>query len=106
MSPFMFIGIDHMPHSMALREQHRAEHRRYMFDNNRDLVWVSIMEDEAGNQCGTTYVFDVEGEQDVWRWLKEEPFWKAGVYSSCKVVRCNIALSRHPITEWIVPAAN
>jgi hypothetical protein len=32
------------------------------------------MEDEAGNQCGTTYVFDVEGEQDVWRWLKEDPF--------------------------------
>ena len=103
MTHFAVIGFDHPPHSMKLRDSVRAEHRRYVLENDVRIMMTGAMTDSAGNQCGTIYVFDVAREQDVWDWLGNEPFYLAGVYDSMRVVAWTPALNRFDRIDW--PAA-
>ncbi len=100
MPHFAAIGFDHPPHSMKLRDKVRPAHRRYVLDNDAKILMTGAMIDDAGNQCGTIYVFDVAGEQEVWDWLNAEPFYAAGVYASVRVVPWTPALNRFDRIDW------
>ncbi|GIL01829.1 MAG: hypothetical protein BroJett030_17280 [Alphaproteobacteria bacterium] len=100
MKHFAAIGFDHPPHAMARRDALRAEHRRYVLRNDGNLLMTGAMTDGNGNQCGTIYVFRADRAEDVWTWLKAEPFHAGGVYATMRVVEWTPALNRFDRIEW------
>ncbi len=105
MPHFAAIGFDHPPHAMALRDKFRREHRRYVLANDANILMTGAMTDGKGNQCGTIYVFAAESAEDVWGWLRAEPFHAGGVYASMHVVEWTPALNRFGLIDWPAQAA-
>lgn len=100
MPTYAFLGLDHPPHSMALRERHRAEHRAYVLANDAAIRLAGALCDEAGNQCGSLIVFEADDAQQVWQWLEREPFHRHGVYKDSQVIEWQLALNRLGPTDW------
>ncbi len=100
MAHFAAIGFDHPPHSMELRDKMRAEHRRYVLKNDSSIRMTGAMMDGDSNQCGTIFVFEAASPDDVWAWLKQEPFHASGVYATMHVVAWTPALNRLDKIEW------
>jgi uncharacterized protein len=97
---FMFIGHDHPPHAMALRDALRPEHRRYVLEHDTMIRLAGALLDRAGNQCGSVIVFDAGDAAEVRRWLAQEPFCCGGVYARTEVIEWGLALNRLERTEW------
>lgn len=104
MADYAAIGFDHPPHSMGLRDQHRDAHRRYVLDHDGPIRMAGAMTDDEGNQCGTIYVFSAESEEEIWSWLRAEPFFAAGVYQSVRIVKWTPAFNRIESRSWPVGA--
>lgn len=102
MPVFLFIGHDHAPHSMALRDAVRAEHRAYVLDNDATIRSAGAMLDPQGNQCGTVIAFEAPDAAQVWRWVEQEPFYRTGVYARAEVVEWHLAMNRFDRSEWAV----
>ena len=105
MALFSVIGLDHPPHSMERRLANRDAHRQYVPNNDEQIAFVGVMLDDAGNQCGSLYIFEAEDEQQVRDWLAKEPFVLAGVYQQLIVRRFMPGLNRLPEQDWPIPAA-
>lgn len=99
MAHFAMIGFDRHPHQMALRDSIRAQHRDYVLGNAQKIVLGGAMVDDDGNQYGTMLVFEAESAEEVWEWIRKEPFYNAGVYETMAVRRWN------PVMGGIVPKA-
>jgi uncharacterized protein YciI len=102
---FAVIGLDHPPHAMARRDAARAEHRRYVVENDERIVFVGVCTDEDDNQCASFYVFDAESEQQVRDWLAQEPFVQGDVYGQLIVRRFLMGVNRLGAQDWPVRAA-
>jgi uncharacterized protein YciI len=100
MTHFAAIGFDHPPHSMALRDGHRPEHRLYVLKNGAPIRMAGAMRDPQGNQCGTIYVFEAASEAEVWAWLRSEPFFVNGVYETMRVVEWTPAYNLVERRDW------
>jgi uncharacterized protein YciI len=100
---FLFIGHDHPPHSMALRDAVRAEHRAYVLDNDAAIRSAGAMLDAQGNQCGTVIAFEAADVGQVHQWVESEPFYRSGVYARTEIVEWGLALNRFDRMEWGVP---
>jgi uncharacterized protein YciI len=94
------IGFDRHPHQMALRDSIRAQHREYVLANAQKIVLGGAMVDDAGNQQGTMLVFEADSADEVWAWIRKEPFYNAGVYETVAVRRWN------PVMGAIAPKAS
>lgn len=99
---FLFIGHDHPPHAMALRDAVRAEHRAYVLDHDASIRLAGAMVDAQGNQCGTLIAFEATDVGEVRRWVEQEPFHRAGVYARTDIVEWGLALNRFDGLEWAV----
>jgi uncharacterized protein YciI len=97
---FAVIGLDHSPNSMDKRDAVRTEHRAYVMDNAEDIEFVAVMLDDAGNQCGSMYIFEAESEDAVRAWLAKEPFVSTGVYERLEVRRVMTGVNRLPRQDW------
>lgn len=100
MAYFIVVGLDHPPHSMALREVHRADHRDHVLRHDADIRLAGAVVDDAGNQAGSIYVFEADSADQVRDWLAQEPFVKQGVYRDLQVLRWTPVLNRLPATDW------
>ncbi len=100
MPTFAAIGFDHPPHSMALRDAHRAAHRKYVLEHTGPIRTAGAMRDAQGNQCGTIYVFEAASADDVWAWLRAEPFVAAGVYETLRVIEWAPAFNSLGAVDW------
>jgi uncharacterized protein YciI len=99
---YAFIGFDHPPHSMALREQLRAAHREYVQSQDLGAVLAGAMYDNEGNQCGTLKIFEANSAEEVWAWYRNEPFYTQGVYKECHVIEWRMALNTlAPTGGWV-----
>jgi uncharacterized protein len=99
---YAFIGFDHPPHSMPLRDQLRVQHRDYVLSNDLGAVLAGAMYDDDGNQCGTLKIFAADSAEEVWEWYRKEPFYLNGVYKECHVVEWRMALnSLEPTSGWV-----
>ena len=105
MPSYAFMGFDHPPHSMALRERHRVEHRAYVLANDAAIRFAGALYDDAGNQCGSLIVFEADDASQVRDWLEREPFHRHGVYRDAHVIEWRLALNRFDLTEWAQAAA-
>lgn len=99
---FLFIGHDHPPHAMALRDEVRTEHRTYVLEHDAAIRSAGAMVDAQGHQCGTLIVFEAPDASHVWRWVEAEPFYRRGVYARTEVVEWQLALNRFEGKEWSV----
>ena len=54
--------------------------------------YVGAMMDDNGNQYGTMIVFDAESADEVWNWIRKEPFYCAGVYETMAVRKWNLVI--------------
>jgi len=100
MPHFAAIGFDHPPHSMALRDAVRAEHRRYVLDHDATILMAGAMRDGDHNQCGTIYIFEAPSADKVWRWLRDEPFYASGVHETMRVVEWTPTRNRFDPIDW------
>lgn len=99
---FAFIGFDHPPHSMALRDRLREAHRDYVKTQDLGAVLAGAMYDPDGNQCGTLKIFEAGSAAEVWAWYRNEPFYAQGVYEECHVVEWRMALNKLvPTGGWV-----
>jgi uncharacterized protein YciI len=99
---YAFIGFDHPPHSMELRDKLRADHRAYVQGNDGGACLAGALYDDAGNQCGTLKIFAAASAEDVWEWYRKEPFYANGVYKDCHVVEWRMALNTlQPTGGWV-----
>jgi uncharacterized protein YciI len=99
---FAFIGFDHPPHSMELRDQLRAAHREYVQSHDLGAVLAGAMYDAEGNQCGTLKIFEASSAEEVWAWYRKEPFYAQGVYKECRVVEWRMAMNLlEPTGGWV-----
>ena len=100
MALYAAIGFDQPPHAMARRNAMRAAHRAYVLVNAAPLRCAGAMRDDAGNQCGTIYVFEAASEAEVLDWLRKEPFYAAGVYQDLRVVLWAPAFNVLARADW------
>lgn len=92
MALFAMIGFDRHPHQMALRDKVRAEHREYVLGDTSKLKLAGAMLDDDGNQYGSLLVFEAENADEVWEWVRNEPFYKAGVFETLAIRRWDLVL--------------
>ena len=92
MALFVMIGTDHPPHSMPLRDSIRPEHRDYVLGNAGKIRLAGAFVDGQDNQCGTMLVFEADSAEEVWDWIRAEPFYKAGVYADMQVRAWNLVI--------------
>jgi len=97
---FAVIGFDHPPHSMALRDQFRPQHRAYVKGNDQQLRFAAAMLDGKGNQCGTVLFFEADSAQQVRQWTSEEPFCNSGVYKDLHIVQIHPGFNKIPTIDW------
>lgn len=97
---FAVIGLDHPPHSMKLRDAHRADHRTYVWRHDERIRLVGPLLDAEGNQSGSFYIFEADTEADVRAWLENEPFVKAGVYRDLVIRRFVVGMNRLTPQDW------
>lgn len=97
---FVVIAIDPEPHNMARRNQLRPAHRQFVTANDEWIRFAAAMTDDEGNQNGSLYVFEATSEQDIRRWMAEEPFFSGNVYHQIRVERLCPSLNRLPLQDW------
>lgn len=98
---FAVIGFDHPPHSMALREKLRSEHRAFSQGKSDVTRLAGALYDAEGNQCGTLKIFEAESAQQVRDWYKNEPFLNNGVYKDFHVIEWRLAFNQFEPTGWV-----
>lgn len=99
---FAVIGFDHPPHSMALRDQFRVEHRAFALENDRMTRLAGALFDADGNQCGTLKIFEADSAEAVRELYRTEPFFVNNVYKEFHVVEWRLALNRfEPTGGWV-----
>ena len=92
MSLYIMIGLDNAPHQMALRDSIRAQHREYVVGNASKIRLGGATIDGDKNQNGTVLVFEANSADEVWDWIKKEPFYNAGVFASVEVREWNVVM--------------
>jgi uncharacterized protein YciI len=97
---FVAFQLDHPPHRMALRDQVRPEHRAYVKANDGQIRFAGAFQDDDGNQCGSVLVFECDHADDVWAWIKAEPFYRAGAIGEVHVLKWNMARNILPSLDW------
>lgn len=98
---YAVIGFDYPPHSMALRDRIRAEHRAYVQTHDEGTRLAGAFYDTEGNQCGTLMIFEANSADDVWEWYRKEPFYKNNVYKEFHVIEWRVALNHLERTGWV-----
>jgi len=97
---YAVIGYDHPPHSMALRDSVRVQHRNYYYNNDEAIRFASALCDDDGNEKGSLMIFEAESAEHVRAWFADEPFYSNGVYKDLHIIECRQALNRLPQSEW------
>lgn len=97
---FCFMGFDHPPHSMPLRDRVRTEHRSYVKSKADPVRFATAMYDDTGNQCGTIYVLEMETIEDARQWIADEPFHRAGVYARSEITEVRPSHVVLPRKTW------
>ena len=74
------------PDSAALRDQHRAEHQKFLGENSRKILFGGPLKDTAdGPSNGALLVVDCKTRQEAEALIGADPFKRGGVYQSVTV---------------------
>lgn len=100
MSLFAVIGLDR-PDSLSKRKAALPDHRAYLKSHDERMFLVGPLRDSSGNSCGSLYVFEAVGADEIREWLSREPFFKAGVYDTLLIRRFDPVMTRLPLRDWL-----
>ncbi|MGI9434570.1 MAG: YciI family protein [Geminicoccaceae bacterium] len=85
--PYAILTID-KPNSLALRNEHRAVHLDYLTASQDKLLAAGAKADENGEGgYGGIIIVDTEDRAEAEAFIQNDPFTKAGLFSSIEVVR-------------------
>ena len=85
--PYAIITID-KPNCLDLRNQHRTVHLDYLTDNKDKLLAAGAKVDDQGEGgYGGVIIVDTEDRAEAEAFIANDPFTKAGLFSSIEVVR-------------------
>ncbi len=85
--PYAIITKD-KPNSLALRERVRAEHLEYLTRHKAKLLAAGAQtDDEGAGGYGGVIIVDTEDRAEAERFIREDPFAKAGLFDMIQVTR-------------------
>jgi uncharacterized protein YciI len=85
--PYAIITID-KPNSLQVRNKHRAAHLDYLTEQKDKLLAAGAKIDDAGEGgYGGVIIVDVDDRAEAEAFIQNDPFAKAGLFSSIEVVR-------------------
>jgi len=85
--PYAIITID-KPNSLDLRNRNRAVHLDYLTENKDKLLAAGAKCDDQGEGgYGGIIIVDTEDRAEAEAFIRNDPFTKAGLFSSVEVVR-------------------
>lgn len=85
--PYAIITID-KPNSLDLRTQHRSVHLDYLIEHQDKLLAAGAKVDEQGEGgYGGIIIVDTDDRAEAEAFIQNDPFTKAGLFSSIEVVR-------------------
>lgn len=82
---YLVMGRDREPGVPEKRGAFRPVHQAYITANQSQIAMIGALVDDAGQSCGSFYIFEAESEQAVRDWLKGEPYVQNGVYHEMTV---------------------
>ncbi|MGH8254955.1 MAG: YciI family protein [Steroidobacteraceae bacterium] len=97
---FAVIGLDNPTDALSTRNARLAGHRAYLKAHDDRMLLVGPFRDENGNSCGSLYVFEAEGPDEIQRWLSREPFFGSGIYATLHIRRFDPVMCRLPLRDW------
>ena len=72
--------------SAALRDQHRAEHQKFLGENSKKIIFGGPLKDAAdGPSNGALLVVDCKTREEAEALIGADPFKRGGVYQSVTV---------------------
>ncbi len=84
---YAIITID-KPNSLQLRNERRAEHLDYLTENRGKLLAAGAKCDDQGEGgYGGVIIVDTDDRAEAESFIENDPFTKAGLFSSIEVVR-------------------
>lgn len=85
--PYAIITID-KPNSLHLRNEHRAVHLDYLTEHQDKLLAAGAKsDDEEQGGYGGLIIVDTNDRAEAEAFIRNDPFTKAGLFSSIEVVR-------------------
>jgi uncharacterized protein YciI len=84
--PFMIRCTDR-PGAAALRAATRADHLVYLEPVRPRILAAGALLDDAGTPIGSLILFDTDDRAEAEAFIANDPFNKAGLFQSVKVVR-------------------
>lgn len=85
--PYVIITKD-KPDSLDLRTRERGVHLEYLDANRHRLLATGAMTDDDGNGgSGSVIIVDTDDRQEAEDFIAADPFTKAGLFESTRVVR-------------------
>lgn len=85
--PYAIITRD-KPNHLHLRNETRGPHLEYLSRNQDKLLAAGAMTDDGGEGgYGGIIVVDTESRAEAQAFIENDPFTKAGLFSSIEVVR-------------------
>ena len=85
--PYAIITID-KPDSLQLRNRHRATHLDYLMQHRNQLLAAGAKTDDQGQGgYGGIIIVDTDDRAEAEAFIANDPFTKAGLFSSIEVVR-------------------
>lgn len=91
MTLYAMIGYDR-PDAVARRDEIRAEHRAYVRANQEKIRLAGAFTNEQDEQIGSLIVFEADNPEEVWDWIRQEPFYSDGIYETVHVKRWGVAI--------------
>ncbi len=69
---------------MSLAQEHDQGHKDHLQKYTRTVVVCSLLNDD-GEAVGNLSISDYDDEEDIKRYVYEDPFTKAGLYDSIEI---------------------
>ena len=74
------------PHAAELRAKVRPEHKAYLGLQAERIAFAGpLVDDEGKDMHGSFLAIDFPNRAAATAWLKEEPFYRAGLYASVQI---------------------
>jgi uncharacterized protein YciI len=82
---YTFVLLDR-PHASELRLRVRPEHKAYLGLQADHIAFAGpLVDDEGQTMHGSLLAIDFPSREAAVAWLKDDPFYKAGLYASVQI---------------------
>ena len=84
------------PDAEGRLSEHSAEWNEHLAQPFRDIVVAGALCDSAGARKGYLAFLESDSIEDADRYLRESPYYQAGLYERCEVLRYDVQVGVFP----------